>query len=90
MALDPRTAQRMEKQGISFHPDFLDFPAAWAIQEKYHLSHDSACSSREALLCDCGAVRSKYNEIMRPDCVHDWVFKTTYDECRKCGLCKPI
>lgn len=23
-------------------------------------------------------------------CVHDWEFHHTYDECRKCGLRKPV
>jgi hypothetical protein len=51
--------------------DFLDFPTAWAIQEAGGLPHHERCSSVEgwhplsgpALLCDCGAVKLRWEEL---------------------------
>ncbi len=48
-------------------PDFLDFPTAWSIQRAYELEHDDRCSYIQAacFLCDCGAVRKKWEELRK-------------------------
>jgi hypothetical protein len=41
---------------------------------------------RLAALC---AIKSLSSGSEYP-CLHDWEFKQTHDQCRKCGVCKPI
>lgn len=80
----------------------LDFPTAWAIQNRGGLEHHPRCSSVSgwhplsgpALLCDCGAVRREWERqraLRAPAPVADmpgWplTIRTQY-RCHHCGPC---
>ena len=52
--------------------DFLNFPTAWAIQDKGGLQHHPRCSSvpgwdpisGPGLLCDCGAITKEWERLV--------------------------
>ena len=54
-----------------FNRQVLDYPTAWAIQERGGLTHHERCSSVEGwhplsgpgLLCDCGAIKREYERL---------------------------
>lgn len=55
-----------------FNREMLDFPTAWAIQERGGLEHHQRCSSvpgwhplsGPGLLCDCGAVGAEWRALL--------------------------
>lgn len=54
--------------GEPMRTDFLDFPTAWAIQNRGGLVHHERCSAPRSgggFLCDCGAVRRRWEELCR-------------------------
>jgi hypothetical protein len=56
------TESKMQEPG-------LDYPTAWAIQDKYKLLHDNKCSAaitNGALLCDCDALWIMWRGLGKP------------------------
>jgi hypothetical protein len=61
----------MSDEPLKVRTDFLDFPTAWAIQDRGGLEHHPRCSSvpgwsrlsGPGLLCDCGAVPKEWERL---------------------------
>jgi hypothetical protein len=56
--------------------DFIDYPAAWAIQKVGDVAHDERCSATQtggAMLCDCEALCQPWRHWRTLLAVADWL-----------------
>lgn len=56
--------------------DFIDYPAAWALQKERTTAHDARCSATQtggALLCDCDALIAPWTNWRTLLAVADWL-----------------
>lgn len=62
----PNCLSEQELRAKAVERDFLDFPTAWAIQHAGVTHTDDRCSAVQcvgSMLCDCGAVETRWYEL---------------------------